>query len=135
MSHTSLNPRGSALSPHALSILRPLLRRIALSHPNSLEYILANADGALAEADETPKYEENPKVPAIKDPLPIHLDQPYSSEPSAHALTADAFATAIAMGTDPWAEDADTGANNQLSRAPVCFKCPIAGCCTVLIMP
>ncbi len=119
MSHTSQNPRGSALSPHALSILRSLLRRIALAHRNSLEYILANADGAPGEANETSEREEEPRVPTIKDPLPQHLDQPYSSVPTARALTTDAIATAITMGTDPWAEDADTGANNQLSRAPV----------------
>ena len=121
MPHTSLNPRDSTLSTHAFSIMRPLLRRIALSHRDG---VTTSSDTTfdLDKPDESYESEDNTvtqRLQALATPLRVRLDQPYSAAPAAKTMTAQEIAADIADGNDPWADEAGTHRNNSLIRPPI----------------
>ncbi len=103
-----------ALSPFALSLLRPLLRRIALWHRD------LSAD---LQSDNGPDDDESDTGPARPDvrslPPFLRMDEPYSATPAAHGMRDRDITRAIADGRDPWAEADGTGQTNRLSDPPI----------------
>ncbi|EEX08374.1 AAA ATPase, central domain protein [Ruegeria lacuscaerulensis ITI-1157] len=103
-----------ALSPHALSLLRPLLRRIALWHRD------LSAD---LQSDNGPDDDESDTGPARPDvrslPPFLRMDEPYSATPAAHGMRDRDITRAIADGRDPWAEADGTGQINRLPDPPI----------------
>lgn len=104
MSQFSLNPRGSALSSHSLSVMRPLLRVIAYE-----KCVSAGAtEGLYIDGEELSELEvENETVTKRLDEMAISLQQRadavYANVPAATALSEDKIAEAIADGNDPYA--------------------------------
>ncbi|WP_339638143.1 AAA family ATPase [uncultured Sulfitobacter sp.] len=123
MALSSLNPRASALSPHVLSIMRPLLRRIALWHRDRVAEARV-ISGSHADFDEgTCDLAVGTGVPpsfdAMLTPLQARFDALYSATPAASGMTDDEVAEAIAEGFDPWAEEIDTHRTSPLPQPPV----------------
>ena len=103
-----------ALSPFALSLLRPLLRRIALWHRD----LTADLQSATDPDDDAPGTA--PARPDVRS-LPPHLrmEEPYGATPAVHGMRDRNIARAIAEGRDPWAEADGTGQTNRLSDPPI----------------
>ncbi|WP_170595673.1 AAA family ATPase [Ruegeria arenilitoris] len=103
-----------ALSPHALSLLRPLLRRIALWHRD----LTADLQSATEPDDDV--SDTGPTRPDVRS-LPPHLrmNEPYGATPAVHGMHDRDIARAIADGRDPWAEADGTGDTNRLSDPPI----------------
>lgn len=120
MTLTPLNTRDCARSRHMLSILRPLLRRIALKHRDAAGV----ADEPLGAGVEAFDLEsQNDHVTALLDATASseqqRADSYYQSTPSAASLSEAELATQFAEGHDPWSEEAGTLQNGRLKRPPV----------------
>jgi cell division protease FtsH len=120
---SSLNPRASALSPHVLSIMRPLLRRIALWHRDRIAEARvisgSPADFDAGTCDLAVGTGVPPSFDAMLTPLQARFDAFYSATPAASGMTDSGFAEAIAEGFDPWAEEIDTHRTSPLPQPPV----------------
>ncbi|MFG6627034.1 AAA family ATPase [Sulfitobacter sp. 1A12056] len=118
-----MNPRASALSPHVRSIMRPLLRRIALWHRDRVAEARV-ISGSPADFDaETCDLGVGTGVPpsfdAMLTPLQARFDALYSATPAASGMTDSEVAEAIAERCDPWAEELDTHRTSPLPQPPV----------------
>lgn len=71
---------------HTLSLLRPLLRRIALTRRDQLAALQSTLDKS------------------VEPPVILRLAQPYTGVPAAPHMSDDQISDALAAGRDPYAE-------------------------------
>ncbi|SEG37473.1 hypothetical protein SAMN05421751_1553, partial [Jhaorihella thermophila] len=102
-----------ALSPHALSLLRPLLRRIALWHRD----LTADLQSDTGPDDVSGTGPARPDVRSL--PPLLRMDEPYGATPAVHGMRDRDIARAISECRDPWAEAHGTGDTNRLSDPPI----------------
>lgn len=123
MSLSSLNTRDSALSPHALSIMRPLLRRIVLSHRDCVGEIKSETDADFDvedfDTEDTPGQASAERLDALALPLELRINAPYSATPAASLMSSAEIAEALSEGHDPWAEEAETFRNGRVLQPPI----------------
>jgi cell division protease FtsH len=123
MEPSSLNSRASALSPHVLWIMRPLLRRIALWHRDRVAEARvisgSPADFNEGTCDLAVGTGVPPSFDAMLTPLQARFDALYSAEPAASGMTDSEVAEAIEEGFDPRAEEIDTHRTSPLPQPPV----------------
>ena len=117
----SMNPRVSAhfspsLSPHSLTVLRPLLRGIAMWHRERTRLVPLDADLEFDDIDV-----ENvpaPDTPTL-DELERALNAPYNAKPAALSMSQIEIEAAIAAGRDLWAEAANSDGISFLHQPPI----------------
>ncbi|MBO9429539.1 AAA family ATPase [Sulfitobacter sp. R18_1] len=123
MPPSSLSPRASALSPHVLSIMRPLLRRIALWHRDRIaeSRVISGSPANFDEGncDLAVGTGVPPSFDAMLLPPQSRFDALYSATPAASGMTDSEVAEAIGEGFDPWAEEIDTHRTSPLPQPPV----------------
>ena len=120
MSQFSLNPRGSAISSHALSVLRPLLRVIAYEKCLSA----GTSEDLHVDGDEFSELEvENEMITNRLDEMAIPLQQRadafYANVSEATALSDDEIAEAIVGGNDPYGAAMGCSTATPLSGPPM----------------
>ena len=107
-----------ALSEHSLTVLRPLLRSMAMWHRGrtKMEPLDPDLDFDDVEVEDTPEA----KAPADNE-LQRILNEPYSFTPAASAMTPSEIKAAIAADRDPFSEAIDTSPDTGqfLPRPPV----------------
>lgn len=117
MTLTSMNPRASALSPHALSMLHPLLRSTAFWHRDR------HREWPVDPVTEFDDIDVEAPDPSIRDLSNAHylrlLNKPYSSSPAASSMSAREIADSIAHGIDPYATSPDKSATPFLNQPPI----------------
>ncbi len=116
-----MNPRVSAhfspsLSPHSLTVLRPLLRGIAMWHRERTRLVPLDADLEFDDIDV-----ENvpaPDTPTL-DELERALNAPYNAQPAALSMSQIEIETAIAAGQYLWAEATNSDDISFLHQPPI----------------
>jgi len=123
MSLSSLHTRDSALSPHALSIMRPLLRRIALWHRDRVAELRPEPDADFdiddIDTEDTPGQTSAERLDALALPLELRINAPYSATPAASLMSPAEIAEALSEGHDPWAEEAETFRTGRMLQPPI----------------
>jgi len=113
----SMNPRASALSPHALSMLRPLLRSTAFWHRDRhREWPVDPA----TEFDDIDVEVPDPPIRELSN-ADYHrlLNVPYSATSMASSMSAAEIADSISQGIDPYATSSENSATPFLNKPPI----------------
>lgn len=114
MPQTPCPAPAGALSPFALSLLRPLLRRIALWRRDLTADLQAATD---PDNDESGTGPARPDVRSL--PPLLRMEEPYGATPAVHGMHDRDIIRALAEGRDPWAEADGTGQTNRLPDPPI----------------
>ena len=122
---SSMTPRANAhssaaLSDHSLTVLRPLLRSIAMWHRERTRLVPLDPD---LEFDDINVEDMPEPEPTKNDALNRALNGAYEATPAALAMTQHEIETTIAAGRDPWAaasNETKTSSNeSSLPQPPV----------------
>ncbi|MEM1373009.1 MAG: AAA family ATPase [Pseudomonadota bacterium] len=123
MSLSSLNTRDSAVSPHALSFMRPPFRRIALWHRDRVAELRPEPDADFdiddIETEDPQGQTSAERLEALALPLELRINAPYSATSAASLMSPAEIAEALSEGHDPWAEEAKTFRNGQMHQPPI----------------
>ncbi|WP_299146686.1 ATP-binding protein [uncultured Tateyamaria sp.] len=139
MTSSSLNARASAPTQHALSIMRPLLRQIALwqreRHGTAKDVNENSCDFDDTEIEETKRETASARVDALAVPVKERADAFFKAKTAASRMSQAEIAEWLQAREDPWAAEADTFDNGQLYRPHIRFLTSAARFAALLNSP